>query len=38
MKILVAGVPGIGKTTILNFLKEKCNVSVINFGDVMVEI
>ena len=38
MRILVAGVPGIGKTTILNFLKDRVEVSIVNFGSLMAEM
>lgn len=37
MKIIVTGVPGVGKSTIMNGVSEKSNYKVMNFGDVMFE-
>lgn len=39
MKIVIAGVPGAGKTTILKYLKESgIKFEEVNFGDVMFDI
>lgn len=38
MKAIIAGIPGAGKTTVLNEVVKKCNIKVINYGDVMFEI
>jgi adenylate kinase len=39
MKIVLLAVPGGGKTTIMNFVKQKLpDVKIINYGDVMFEI
>ena len=39
MKIVLVAVPGGGKTTIMNFVKQKLpDVKIINYGDVMFEI
>ena len=39
MKLVIAGVPGAGKTTIMRFLKEmNVQFQEVNFGDVMFEI
>lgn len=38
MKVILAGVPGAGKTTILKLVKEKMhNLNIINFGDIMLK-
>ncbi len=39
MKIVVVALPGSGKTTIMNFVKQRLpDVKVVNYGDVMFEI
>ncbi|AAL63653.1 adenylate kinase [Pyrobaculum aerophilum] len=39
MKIVIVALPGSGKTTILNFVKQKLpDVKIVNYGDVMLEI
>jgi adenylate kinase len=39
MKIVLVAVPGSGKTTIMNFVKQKLpDVKIVNYGDVMFEI
>ncbi|MDP8011353.1 MAG: adenylate kinase [Thermoplasmata archaeon] len=37
MKIIVTGVPGVGKSTIMNGVCENLNYRVVNFGDIMLE-
>lgn len=37
MKIIVTGVPGVGKSTVINGVCEKLNYRVFNFGDIMLE-
>lgn len=37
MKIIVTGVPGVGKSTVMNGVAEKLNFKVVNFGDIMFE-
>jgi Archaeal adenylate kinase len=37
MKIVVTGVPGVGKSTVMNGVCEKLNYRIMNFGDVMLE-
>ncbi|MGC8565393.1 MAG: adenylate kinase [Thermoplasmata archaeon] len=37
MKIIVTGVPGVGKSTVMNSVCEKLNYRIMNFGDVMLE-
>ncbi len=37
MKIIVTGVPGVGKSTVMNGVCEKLNYRIMNFGDVMLE-
>jgi len=39
MKLVLVAVPGSGKTTVMNLVKQKLSdVTIINFGDVMFEI
>jgi Archaeal adenylate kinase len=39
MKIVLVAVPGSGKTTIMNLVKQRLpDVKIINYGDVMLEI
>jgi len=39
VKIVIVALPGSGKTTILNFVKQKLpDVKIVNYGDVMLEI
>ncbi|MGC9130734.1 MAG: adenylate kinase [Pyrobaculum sp.] len=39
MKIVVVALPGSGKTTIMNFIKQRLpDVKIVNYGDVMFEI
>ncbi|KAA0013946.1 MAG: adenylate kinase [Thermoplasmata archaeon] len=38
MRIIVAGIPGAGKTTVLNEVKERREIGIINYGDVMLEL
>ena len=39
MKIIVASVPGAGKTTVLNFVKKKLpSAKIINTGDIVFEV
>ena len=39
MKIVLVAVPGAGKSTTLNMVKEKMpDVAVVNYGDVMLDI
>ncbi|MGC8663322.1 MAG: adenylate kinase [Thermoplasmata archaeon] len=37
MKIIVTGVPGVGKSTIMNGASARSNYKVINYGDIMLE-
>ncbi len=36
MRAILAGVPGVGKTTVIGYLKS--GIKVVNFGDVMLEV
>jgi len=39
MKLVLVAVPGSGKTTIMNLVKQKLSdITIINYGDVMLEI
>lgn len=38
MRAIVAGIPGAGKTTVLNEVIKKAGIEVINYGDVMFEM
>lgn len=38
MRVIIAGIAGVGKTTVLRKLMEKLDIKIINFGDVMFEI
>ncbi|ABP51380.1 MULTISPECIES: adenylate kinase [Pyrobaculum] len=39
MKVVLVAVPGSGKTTIMNYVRQKLpDVKIVNYGDVMLEI
>ncbi|MGC8584809.1 MAG: adenylate kinase [Thermoplasmata archaeon] len=38
MRVVVTGVPGVGKSTVLNMASRKMGYGIINFGDVMMEL
>ena len=38
MRIIVAGIPGAGKTSIMNKVAEKMNYKIVNYGTVMLEM
>jgi len=38
MRVVIAGIPGAGKTTVLNEVLKKVDIKVINYGDVMFEM
>ena len=38
MRIIVAGIPGAGKTTIMDRVAEKINYKIVNYGDLMLEM
>ena len=38
MRIIIAGIAGVGKTTVLKKLLEKFDIEIVNFGDVMFEM
>ncbi len=38
MKIIVAGVPGVGKTTIMEEVAKRSNYKIVNYGTVMLDI
>jgi adenylate kinase len=38
MIVILTGVPGCGKSKVLEFVKEKMDVSILNFGDFMLRI
>jgi adenylate kinase len=37
MRVILAGVPGAGKTTVLARVKERTNIKILNFGDIMLK-
>lgn len=37
MRIVVTGVPGVGKTTIMEGVAKKIEYKIVNFGDIMLE-
>jgi adenylate kinase len=38
MCIILTGIPGVGKSTVLNALKEVCNdITIVNYGEVMLQ-
>ncbi len=38
MRVVVAGVPGVGKSTVMNGVADKAGYKVVNFGDIMFEV
>ncbi len=38
MRVIVTGVPGVGKSTVLNLASRKTGYKIINYGDVMMEL
>lgn len=38
MRIVVAGIPGAGKTTVLQELLKRKNIEIVNYGDVMFSL
>ena len=38
MRVVIAGVAGVGKSTILDIIKKKTNYDIINFGTLMFEM
>ncbi|HDJ27064.1 MAG TPA: adenylate kinase [Aciduliprofundum sp.] len=38
MRAVVTGVPGVGKTTVMNIVAERSGYRIVNFGDLMLEI
>ncbi len=37
MRVIVCGVPGVGKSTVMNIVAEKSSYPIVNFGTVMFE-
>ncbi|MFG1449210.1 MAG: adenylate kinase [Thermoplasmataceae archaeon] len=38
MRVVVSGIPGVGKSTVLEMLKKKTDYEIINFGTLMYEM